>query len=89
MLTWPTKSPGEVLDYAVDWSVPLAGDTIQTSTWIVPASITKTKDGQAGNVCTIWLSGGSMNDRILIINRVATVGGRTIEQHVKLRIGLK
>jgi hypothetical protein len=89
MLTWPTKSPGEVLDYAIDWTVPLAGDTITKSTWIVPASITKVKDSRNGNVCTVWLAGGKMDERLLIINRGETTAGRTIEQHVKLRIGLK
>lgn len=90
MLTWPIKTPGEVLDYAITWTDKLAhGDTIKTSTWIVPAGLTKTKDSLSADVCTIWLSGGKMNNRFTIINRVETVSGRTVEQYVRLIIGAK
>lgn len=90
MLTWPIKSPGEVLDYAIDWGDRLAsGDTIKTATWIVPPGLTKAKDSVNGTICTVWLSGGKMNNRFTIINRVETLAGRTIEQYVKLIIGAK
>jgi hypothetical protein len=90
MLSWPIKAPGEVLDYAIDWTDKLVpGDTIKTSTWVVPHGLTKVKDSVSGDVCTIWLSGGKMNNRFTIINRVETVVGRQPEQYVRLIIGAK
>ncbi len=29
-LSWPFKDPDEVLDYQIDWTARLAGDTIST-----------------------------------------------------------
>jgi hypothetical protein len=90
MLTWPIKSPGEILDYAVTWTEKLApGDAVKSSTWVVPHGLTKVKDSVSADICTIWLSGGKMNNRFTIINRVETAAGRSIEQYVRLIIGAK
>lgn len=35
------KDPDEVLDYGLDWTARLVGDTISTSQWIVPDGIVK------------------------------------------------
>ena len=43
-ISWPSKDPDEVLDYELDWSLRLAGDTIVTSTWTVPSTLTKGAD---------------------------------------------
>lgn len=89
MLSWPIKAPGEVLDYAIDWTGKTGGDAIKESVWVVPHGLTKTKESLSGDIATIWLSGGKMNNRFTIINRVETVGGRKIEEHVRLIIGAK
>lgn len=90
MLTWPIKTPGEVLDYAITWTDQIAhGDAIKTSTWVVPSGLTKVKDSLSEGVCTIWLAGGKLNNRFTIINRVETVSGRTMERYVRLIIGAK
>lgn len=83
------KAPGEVLDYAVTWDDLAPGDAIKTSTWIVPKGLTLVKDGLSGGVATVWLSGGKMNNRFTVINRVVTTAGRTQEKHFRLVIGLK
>ena len=44
-LEWDFKDPDEVLDYRVDWSARLDGDTIASSTWEVLAGLTKDSDG--------------------------------------------
>lgn len=80
------KAPGEILDFAIDWTAPLEGDEIVTSAWIVPDGITKTKDGRTSNVCTVWLSGGQMRGRYTVVNRVTTTGGRTLERRVVVTI---
>jgi hypothetical protein len=89
MLKWPFKDPDEVLDYGIDWTARLAGDTIQTSTWIIPAGITKVSDSSTSTSTEIWLSGGAIGASLQITNRVVTSGGRTMDQSVTLLIKSK
>lgn len=77
------------MDYAIDWTGKTRDDTIKESVWVVPHGLTKVKDSIDGNICTIWLSGGRMNNRFTVINRIETVGGRKIEEYVRLIIGAK
>ena len=83
------KAPGEVLDFAIDWSTQLDGDEIVTSKWIVPSGLTKVRDSLHGAVATIWLSGGAINNRFTVLNRVTTTAGRTLERVVRVVIGFK
>lgn len=89
-LTWPSKDPQEVLDYVVDWEVRLDGDTIATSTWAIsPVTASPlTKDSQSNTTtrATAWLSGGLLDEIYEITNTIVTVGARTMEQTVRLRI---
>lgn len=89
MLTWPDKDPDEVLDYQINWSARLAGDTIVTSDWIVPDTITQDSASKTSSTTTIWLSGGTLNERVELTNRITTAGGRTMDQSVRLRIKQK
>ncbi len=86
--SFPSKDPDEVLDYQIDWDKKrLKGtDTILTSTWIVPAGITNDSDSTTDTITTIWLSGGTLNATYELVNRIVTVGGRTYDQTVKLKI---
>ena len=86
VLSWPYKDPDEVLDYQLDWMARLAGDTIASSTWIVPNGITKNSDSKTETTTTIWLSGGTIGASLSITNRIETVGGRTMDQSVSLKI---
>jgi hypothetical protein len=88
-LTWPFKDPDEVLDYKIDWAPRLAEDTITTSTWTVPDGITKDRDDKDETSTTIWLSSGVLNASYEILNRIVTVGGRTMDQTVKIKIKSK
>lgn len=74
-----TKDPDAKLDYTRDWSAWLAAagdDTIDTSTWIVPAGLTAGAESQTDTSTTIWLSGGTVGERYSVTNRVTTTGGR-------------
>lgn len=86
---WPDKDPDEVLDYRVDWSDRLDSDTIVTSTWIVPAGITNEDEEQTTTTTTIWLSGGTLNAKYSLVNRITTAGGRTMDQTITLKIKTK
>lgn len=94
MLTWPPKDPDEVLDYEVDWygsaadPGPLYAETddIVSSTWILPAGITKQSDTNDLRTTTIWLTGGTAGQTYQITNRIVTVGGRTHDQTMKIKV---
>lgn len=90
-LTWPNKDPDEVLDYQIDWSSRLGdSDTISSSSWpTIPAGITKDSDSKTDTVTTIWLSGGTLDETYELTNRIVTIGGRTMDQSVKIKIKAK
>lgn len=83
------KDPDELLDYVRDWTTALAGDTISTSTWTVPAGITKTNDTHTTTTCTIWLSGGTLDTDYAVVNRITTVGGRTLDKTLTFLVRAK
>ena len=86
-LTWPTKDPNDVLDYQLDWTARLGGDTISTSTWLIASGdITIDSDSNTTTVTTVWLSGGTADTTVVVTNRIATSGGRTMDQSVRLKL---
>lgn len=86
-LSWPSKDPGEVLDYQIDWSALLDGDTIDSSTFDVLSGSVVVDSSSIDNVTTtVWLSGGTLNETCTVENTIETVIGRTFQQSVRLRI---
>lgn len=88
-LTWARpKDPHEVLDYDIDWSDQMTDDTdtISSSTWTVPAGITKDSDSETTTRTKVWLSGGTAGETYSLLNRIVTAGGRTMDQTVKLKM---
>ena len=86
MLSWPSKDPDELLDYQVSWVKGLAGDTILTSTFIVPDGLVKDSEENTSNTATVWLSGGTLGESYIVVNRITTVTGRIMDQSVRLRV---
>ena len=80
----PDKDPNAILDYSIDWSDWLDTDEISTSTWTVPAGITKTDESNTTTIATIWLSGGTAGTTYSLLNRITTTGGRTADQTFKI-----
>lgn len=83
------KDPDEVLDYVRDWTALLDGDTIATSTWVVPTGITKNSDTHTATAATIWLSGGTLDTNYDVVNRITTTGGRTFDTTLLFMIRTK
>lgn len=81
-----TKDPDDVLDYHIDWAAWLNGDTIATSSWLVPAGITKDSDSNTDETATIWLSGGTASTIYQVTNRIVTAAGRTKDQSIWIAI---
>lgn len=88
-LTWDrTKDPNEVVDYDLSWVDQMTDDTdtIVSSTWTVPAGITKDSQSATTTRTKVWLSGGTAGETYTLLNRVVTAGGRTLDQSVKLKM---
>jgi hypothetical protein len=91
-LTWPPKDPDEVLDYQIDWSDRLSGDTLLTSDWTISGDdsvLVEDSNSISGDSTIIWLSAGTLAETYDLLNRVTTTGGRTMDQTVKLKIRSK
>ena len=81
------KTAWEELDYGWDFGKPLpAGDTIQTSTWIVDAGVTVIGQGNDNTTTQIFLGGGTLLDTYKCVNQVVSVGGRKLERVFTVRI---
>lgn len=104
-LSWPAKDPDEILDYDIDWTSRLyspaeldlvdAGQTvvpadiILTSTFTLPIGITANSSSNTTTTTKVWLAGGTDGQTYLILNRIVTSGGRTMDQTVKLKVKSK
>ena len=86
MKRWPFKDPDEVLDFEVDWTARLDGDTISAVTWTVPVGLTKTAQNLADPIAIVWLSGGTAGQSYEIGCRVETAGGRTYDETISLPV---
>lgn len=91
-LVFPGKQPTEVLDYDIDWSQRLNGDTITSSSWAVT-----TTDNIAGSLSIqsnsflptrtkVWLTQGTLGYSYILTNTITTANGDTMIENAKLRI---
>jgi hypothetical protein len=81
-----TKDPEATLDYVVDWSAWLDGDTIATSTWDAGAGITVESESDNETTATVWLSGGTAGTDYAVTNTIVTDGGRTDERTIRIAV---
>jgi hypothetical protein len=90
-LRWPDKDPDEVLDYSVDWTNRLAGDTISTSAWslVTASGIVLGAASNTTTKTTTFLSAGTEGATAIIRNRVTTAGGRTMDETISINIRSK
>lgn len=84
LLVWPDKDPTDVLDYSINWSGRLSGDTILTSSFDVPAGLTKDAETNTNETSTLWLSGGTAGISYTITCTVTTAAGRTWQESVRI-----
>jgi len=75
----------------------LQGATISTMAWTVPSGITKDSDHKnaltiqgvsygVNTVCTIVLSGGTVNTDYDLVCRITTSDGRTLDQTITIMV---
>lgn len=80
------KDPAATLDYGLDWSAWLEGDTIATSTWTIPAGLTTADDSNDTTTTTVWLGGGIAGTTYRVTNQITTAGGRTDERTIRITV---
>jgi hypothetical protein len=66
-----------VLDYQVNWTDWLDGDTIVSSAFTAETGITKDAESNTPQVATVWLSDGDLDEDYEVKNEIMTVRGRT------------
>ncbi|MGW6255425.1 phage fiber-tail adaptor protein [Streptomyces sp. NPDC055085] len=81
------KDPGDVLDYAVDWSLWLAaGETISSSSFVVGAGITMNSSTNSTVKATVWLAGGTQGMAYQVTNTIVTSAARTAVRSFTVRV---
>lgn len=83
--TW-TKDPNAVLDYTLDWTKWLDGDTLSSATFTVPNGVTKDDESNDTTTATVWVSGGTAGTSYVIRCRVTTAAGRTEDRSFTLLV---
>lgn len=86
---WPSKDPGDRLDFAIDWAARLEGDAIAASTFAVPAGIVGEASSRSATMTTVWLSSGVDRRSYLVVNSITTAAGRVMRQAVRIKIKAK
>lgn len=78
------KDPSDRLDYQIDWTAWLDGDTISASAWTVPSGLTQYSAANSTTVATIWLTGGTAGSEYLVTNQITTAGGRIKQRGLRI-----
>lgn len=72
MITPLLHDPNAVLDYVLDWSTYLGADVIKGSQWFADSGITVESDSFDDTSTTVWVSGGTVDKRYALTNRIST-----------------
>lgn len=75
-----TKDPHAKLDYSVDWTRWLNGDTISSSSWSVPAGLYLSAQSETTGIATCWLMSGTAGQAYQVTNSITTAAGRVDER---------
>lgn len=77
-----TKDPNDTIDYLFNWKPELDGDTISTSSFVLPDGLSSVSTSNTTTTATIYVSGGSEGQVYRITNRIVTAGGRTRDRTI-------
>lgn len=82
------KDPNAVLDYTISWRRWLGPtDAISAApTVTADAGINVDSSTFNGASCTVWLSGGADGTSYNVAVKIVTVGGRTDERTITIRV---
>jgi hypothetical protein len=80
------KDPAAILDYYMDWTAWLAGDTIVDSAWVATGTVTLSDPAVIGDIAQIWVEGGSHGELVDLTNHIVTTEGREDERTLRLKV---
>ena len=80
------KDPDAKLDYYINWTAWLAGDTISGSTWVSTDGVVLSADAILGGVTRVWVDGGTQGTVAALTNHITTVAGREEDRTLLLVI---
>ncbi len=87
---WIVKDPDAVLNYAVDWGVPLSnwlnGASIASVAWTVPAGLALAGQSETATVATVVLSGGTAGEVYTVTCRITTNGTPALTDDRSFRV---
>lgn len=81
-----TKDPNDTIDYVFNWKPELDGDTISSSSFVLPDGLTSVSTSNTTTTATIFVSGGSEGQTYRITNRIVTAGGRTRDRTINVLV---
>jgi hypothetical protein len=83
----PPKHPASSKWYWFTWSSDeLQGEAIASSTWQVPAPLTKDSEMLSGNKVGIKLGGGVEGDDYEIVNQISTASDGPLHQRIRISV---
>jgi len=85
-ITTDPKDPDATLDYAVDWTPWLNGETVASHSVTAATGITKVSDSEANGVVAFRLSGGTAGTSYAITVEVTTSGGQVDQRTVTVPV---
>ena len=76
-----TQDPQDTRIWAFNWAnfLTARSTTISSSTWSVPAGLTKVSESNTTTTATVKISGGSHESDYLITNTAVLANGETVE----------
>jgi hypothetical protein len=80
------KDPDEIQSYTFRWAKELSGETISTSTFLLPDGLTSAATSGSDSTRTIRVSGGTDGSQYRITNRITTSGSRTLEKTIRVQV---
>ena len=81
------KSPTEDIDFGINWAPLLkTGETISTSVWTVPAELSVSRQQIVGAITSCYLSGGTLDTRVKVFNRITTSLSGAYERFFEIEI---
>lgn len=91
MLAVFRKEPGAKLDFGIDWTAWLKGDTISSATWTVADGITRSSFPAPsvendGTLAVAWFEGGTHGGRYAGRCQITTAAGRVEGQDFEVRV---
>lgn len=86
-LTWPSKVAAEALEFTIDWTQRLAGDTIATSVIAIAAgAVTIAAQSNTTTSSSAFLEGGTPGETAVVTCEITTASGQTMDETVILPV---